>query len=516
MKRAVYPLLLLLIIGVSYYLRSVFIPVPLFRDEGGYGYIAQVMQQGGLLYRDVVDIKPPGVYALYCAAQLLFGWGSGPGIRLFASIICLLTIPFIYLLTRRISSCGAGLAAALLFGLITPAPRLMGCFAFCEVFMFLPVVAAFYLFLLAVDERGAKSTVFYTLSGFLLGLAFIIKPVALFFLLPPCAYALLLWQDRREKQILYGAALFLGGFACSMALLFCWLALNGLLTDFYEVNVKFNSVFASSYPDEIGTTYAGRLLRSFRAQFIGNNEIVFLTILSMLYWTLGPKTEKNCRILLILWFLTAVAGVCMSGRFYLHYYLLLLPALVISSALAFHHIMQKAPQMARLFLIFISLIFLVYYGRYMSPYLFSYSPDVISQKIFNSDNNIYAEKLAEYLQAHTADNDTIFVWGMEFQVYFYAMRHSSSRHYNLYNIIVLASSRVPEAREMLRHYQDETIADFKRTPPRYIIIVLPNLTLKYQTEEVYLTTYTDKMLKENYVRETSIGPYTLFVRKGKP
>jgi len=515
MKRAVYPLLLLLIFGISYYLRSVFIPVPLFRDEGGYGYIAQVMQHGGLLYRDVVDIKPPGVYALYYAAQLLFGWGSGPGVRLFASLICLLTIPFIYLLTKKMSSSGAGLVAALLFGLITPAPHLMGCFAFCEVFMFLPIVAAFYLFMLALDEKGAKSIIFFTVSGFLLGLAFIIKPVALFFLLPPCAYALLLYQDRKEKQMLYGAALFLGGFACSMVLLFLWLVHNGLLADFYEVNVKFNSVFASSYPDEIGTTYAGRLLRSFRAQFIGNNEMVFLMILSLLYWILGPKTEKNYRILLVLWFITALAGVCMSGRFYFHYYLLLLPALAISSALTFHHMMQKAPQMARLFLIFISLIFLIYYGKYMSPFLFSYSPDKTAQQIFNSENNTYAEKLAGYLRAHTADNDTIFVWGMEFQVYFYAGRHSSTRHYNLYNIIVLAASPEPVARELLRHYQDETIADFKRTPPRYIIIVLPNLSLKYQTEDVYLTTYVSGILKEQYVREPSIGHYDIFVRKGK-
>ncbi|GEM_PF-741279 len=515
MKRAVYPLLLLLIFGISWYLRSVFIPVPLFRDEGGYGYIAQVMQHGGLLYRDVVDIKPPGIYVLYYIAQMLFGWGAGPGVRLFASLICLLTLPFLYLITRRMASSNAGLVAALLFGLITPSPRLMGCFAFCEVFMFLPIVAAFYLFLVALGERGMKSHIYFIISGFLIGVAFMIKPVALFFLFPPCAYALLRYQDAKEKQNIHGMALFLGGFAFSMALLFLWLIMNGLLADFYEVNVKFNSVFTSSYPDEINTTYGGRLLRSFRAQLIGNNEMLFLLILSLLYWIAGPRTEKNHRIMLVLWFLTALAGVCMTGRFYLHYYLLLLPALAISSALTFHHLMQKASRGAGAFLFFVSVVFLVYYGNYMSPFLFSYSPTEKAMNIFNDENNVYAEKLGEYLRAHTGESDTIFVWGMEFQVYFYARRLCSTRHYNLYNIIVLATSREPVARELLRHYQDETIADFKRTPPRYLIITIPNLTLKYQTEEVYLTTYVSGILKEQYVREPSIGPYDIFVRKGK-
>ena len=516
MKRAVYPLLLLLVIAVSWYIRSAFVAVPLFRDEGGYGYIAQVIQQGGLLYRDVVDIKPPGIYYLYWLAQILFGWGSGPGVRIFASIACLLTIPFIYLLTKRISSPGAALAAALLFGLITPSPRLMGCLAFCEVFMFLPIVASFWLFIAALDEEGAGSRILLAIAGFLMGLAFMIKPVALFFLLPPCAYALLRFQDTNDRRKLYGAAFFLGGFALSMTLLVLWLVLKGIFTDFYEVNVRFNSIFASSYPDEMGTTYASRLLRSLKAQIIDNNEMMFLLILSMLYWVLGPKSEKSIRITLVLWCLTAYAGVCMSGRFYLHYYLLMIPALAISSALAFHHAAQKAPQMARLFLLFISLVFLIYYGGYLSPFLFSNTPADTAQSMFHADNNIYAQKLADYIRARTSDSDRIFVWGMEFQVYFYARRLCATRHLCLYNIIVLAASREPAARELLRQYQDETIADFKRTPPRYFIVTLPNLSMKYQTEEVYLTTFADRMLKEGYAQETVIGPYTVFAMKKKP
>ena len=46
---------------------------PLTRDQGAYAYIADLMMQGGVPYRDAWDLKPPAVYFVYWLAFALFG-----------------------------------------------------------------------------------------------------------------------------------------------------------------------------------------------------------------------------------------------------------------------------------------------------------------------------------------------------------------------------------------------------------------------------------------------------------
>ncbi|MBM4047935.1 MAG: hypothetical protein FJ279_22775, partial [Planctomycetes bacterium] len=47
-----------LAIGLTLAIRAPFFRVPLERDEGEYAYIAWLMDQGGLPYRDAVNQKP--------------------------------------------------------------------------------------------------------------------------------------------------------------------------------------------------------------------------------------------------------------------------------------------------------------------------------------------------------------------------------------------------------------------------------------------------------------------------
>src|SRR5687767_9878358 len=48
---------------------------PFHPDQAMFAYIGDRWLHGGLPYRDAWDVKPPGIFALYAAAQAVFGRG---------------------------------------------------------------------------------------------------------------------------------------------------------------------------------------------------------------------------------------------------------------------------------------------------------------------------------------------------------------------------------------------------------------------------------------------------------
>lgn len=58
-------LILLLILLFQFVLRIPFLSEPLNLDEATYWQIADRMSHGELLYRDLVDVKPPGLYYIF-------------------------------------------------------------------------------------------------------------------------------------------------------------------------------------------------------------------------------------------------------------------------------------------------------------------------------------------------------------------------------------------------------------------------------------------------------------------
>src|SRR6266581_3517973 len=110
-------ILLLLVI-----LRLVFLHEPFERDEGTYAYIGQEILRGAIPYRDMIEIKPPGVMYLYAA----------------------LTCTVVFLTARRFNGSRAALLAALLFAVYEGTPMLQGSSSNSEVFMLLPIAVATY------------------------------------------------------------------------------------------------------------------------------------------------------------------------------------------------------------------------------------------------------------------------------------------------------------------------------------------------------------------------------------
>src|SRR5260370_41591246 len=117
------------------------------RLDGGeavYGSIAALVNQGGTLYGDGgVDNKPPGIFWTYAATFDLFGTYQMTAVHLIALVVMAATCVVMFVIGRSISSLRAGLLAATFYGLLTAMgnPRLLA--ANPELFITLPLAAAF-------------------------------------------------------------------------------------------------------------------------------------------------------------------------------------------------------------------------------------------------------------------------------------------------------------------------------------------------------------------------------------
>src|SRR5258707_222123 len=90
----------LAVAAVALLFRCPIASIPLERDEGEYGYIAQRWLAGEDPYRSAFDQKPPGVFAAYAVILTVFGT-SPQAIHWGAQVYTLGTLGLIYLTGRE-------------------------------------------------------------------------------------------------------------------------------------------------------------------------------------------------------------------------------------------------------------------------------------------------------------------------------------------------------------------------------------------------------------------------------
>jgi len=98
--------------------RLVWDGIPLQTDAGIWAYIGGRLLDGAVLYRDLWDNKPPGVFHAFAVCQWLFGRARDWPLLWMDAVVSLAAGGLTYLLARRYASVVASAAAALLFSFI--------------------------------------------------------------------------------------------------------------------------------------------------------------------------------------------------------------------------------------------------------------------------------------------------------------------------------------------------------------------------------------------------------------
>jgi len=126
--------------------------LPFVRDAFGYAYVGSEIAKGAVLYKDIWDHKPPGVYWLDASIFTLFP-SYLIGIRLVSTVFSILAALVFYKLLRQFFSHQVSVATTILFALFSNIYMLTQGDNMVETYMLAPLIALYYFFVKAVKEN---------------------------------------------------------------------------------------------------------------------------------------------------------------------------------------------------------------------------------------------------------------------------------------------------------------------------------------------------------------------------
>ncbi|HVP04065.1 MAG TPA: glycosyltransferase family 39 protein [Dehalococcoidia bacterium] len=395
-----------------------FLHMPFERDEGVYATVAQGLLHGKVPYRDLFDNKPPLVYAWYAISFSLFG-ESVVAPRLVAAVFLSLTAVALYQQARLVMPKTAAWIGAFLFALSTGLPW-VALHANTEAYMLLPLVSSLMFFTIGLKRGGNR---WFFLAGLLAGFAIMTKQVAVWNLLALAGISV--FYNRKAGGTLWRSLAptgwLLAGSLLSLSAVALPFAMSGALNDFLYANLSYNWM------------YMGFLTAAQRLANLGYGMLFFCVIAApfvagalaglVIIWR---RRASAADYILILWAFASAVGVASGGRFFPHYFLQLMPALAVLTGVVVYERfgrghgvrLSKPAWMAGGLLIVLSVGFTAI--LYLVPT--QAEEQVVSSIYYQKEWEASSLALGHYIKERTGPEDTIFNYGRESQVYFYADR----------------------------------------------------------------------------------------------
>ena len=406
------------------------------QDEGVFLYVAQVIADGGMPYRDAWDHKPPVVYLVNVIALALGGqWGVW-----LLQLAALLAAAF--LSYRALVALGHLAAAFGTFAWLMAVPDLLLLpdlqTSFVEYYGLPVQFAALFLW----TRPGQKGPARYAAIGVLAGAAALLKPSVLGIWI---AIALIvIWtaaRSGRPRDLLSPLLAMTAGAVAVIAITIVWLASGSALAEAIDAVVGFSLAYSTlSAPVPPGSGVAGGIAR------IMPSGLPILAALGAIAALRGPRAAVVSVALLALPFELALAS---TGRGY-HYHLLSsLPVFGVLAAHLIAWVSTRFGRIARLATVGVSLLILL-------------SESVVVSFFLTVDKPSPVPTAVDYLRANTTANDTVLIWGTRPEVLVLADRRSATRF--VYQVGPLATRGYGGAVRI-----EQLLLDLERSRPKLII-----------------------------------------------
>jgi hypothetical protein len=440
-------------------------------DQGIFAWVGDVINRGGLPYRDAWEIKGPLTYYLYALVQFIFGrnlWG----IRLFDLVLIFVASEVLFRFVKQLTNTIVARWCAVLFVLWyasgnfwhTAQPD-----GWASLFMLIAIPP-----LMIAPGLPRWYTLLFT--GILIGSVCLIKPLYLVFLL--LAFVIILlhsWSDK--KQLLGAIFLITAGFSIPIAITYAWFAYHNALPDLFEQYLYYPlTIYAGA-----STTSLSMRIKNLSEFLLSGEVILALFPIVGLGLLILWRSSKKYAIELGLWVLIAFIIVLIQNRFFRYHCHLLCPPIAIISAVGFNHLFfsetsgvrdkqlgQKQPaQILGILLLAIVVFQIAIHPMYEVSNWVAYISQQTSREEYYAgfgdipDTDIQA---ANYIQERTKADDRIYVWGWNAAIYYLSARESSSRFG--YSMPLLMG----EGTEIRSAYRTELINSLTTNPPVYIVI----------------------------------------------
>lgn len=444
--------------------------VPLENDECNYAHIAARLLGGDRLYVDIWDHQPFGVFVLFASAIALFG--DAPEVfRWTATAFSLCSMLLIFRLTRRLAGPNAGSLAAILFAIVSSDPGTAGDGCNREIYMNTLVLLAWYC---CANIKPARIRWIFA-AGAALALASALKTIiAVHWIVLAVWLCTRTWNatpsSRRWKSTSINLLIFAAAPAALWVIAAGYFAATDRWREFVDAVFWFNISYSES-----GEAFLWRFVHFFTpTQFpfvfdsawplwiAGAASVVWLSVRSIAQ---RRYNEMLIAILIIGGYLAA----CLPARFWPHYYYLLIPGLVIGVSVTTITLIewcgaQRSPAIARssafrlllLAALLIALLTTQYRCYLRQP------PFGITVARYNS-RDFWGRAQGKNVRRVTSPDDSIFVYGNDASIYYYAERRCASR-YTMITGIAAGLTGADRRREIL-------MGELRQDPPRLIIVL---------------------------------------------
>jgi hypothetical protein len=296
-------------------------------DESTFLVISTKLQNGAVLYKDVADVKNPGIFYLAAMTFTLFG-KSYIAVRILTYLIHIGSATIVYLLGKKIASKKIGMISSILFLIGVYIPQYQGHMYLTESYVVFFMLLSAYFFL----KKDLYSKLF---SGIFLGLAFMFKQDAVFFAATLLIYYIfnLRYSSNRTKNYFLTSLkelifIIVGG-AILVIIVFLYFILNGT----FDGMIFYTFTSVSGWNHSPGTFIDGLI-----ADILPFLPIWLLSISTMLwiiYKFIRGKQLNNTYILLALWFISFLIPSFYGGS---HRMLFIIPSTVLLAAIIIHHL----------------------------------------------------------------------------------------------------------------------------------------------------------------------------------
>lgn len=420
-------------------------------DEATYSALAARVAEGGAMYTDAIDHKPPGIVTVYAAVFSAFGPYRLAAVRgLLVVVVALTGIAVGELALLVTGDPRAGIAGVLyVLASSTGFPDNVQP-ANTELFLNLPLTLAAIAMATALRAQTVRRVwLLATLAGALTGLAGLFKYQAA---LAGLAWVATLWAMRaRPRAALVAAAGLALGFGALAAALVGRFALSGHLDAFLFWGWRYNFSYIASMPP---ARQAARALVRTAAMAMFWAPLVVLALRG----ARARGERRSAPFIVWLWCAAMALAVSTGGRYFGNYYLMMLPPLAVLAA------RRRVPRLALAAAGALAVVSLA--AALFWP---SLRPDLAGE-------DARYRLAGSWIREHSSPGERLFVWGDSAQLYAYSKRLMGTRFaFTNYHTGKIWGTGADEPNAPHRpdlivpRAWDELLADFNHAPPSIIV-----------------------------------------------
>ena len=419
---------------------------PLDRDISAYAVAGRELLTGRSLYSDVWDHKPPGIHLIFAGATALVGPGVS-SVFLINVVFSLMVAAGLMSAGRRIAGNPGAIVAGVLWAVVGADLGLQANQPNVELLMNACIAWALAA---SLNGRSGSTGKVARATGALTACGLLLKPVVA----APLGFLAVVdagerWRQGRATSAIAFLRCWVAAIIVGAAPVITWCVLIAGYEAVWEALVHYNFAYAKGdlLTNLFGLTRIGTHLPMRSVAVIG------LLTLAGFAGLFQMNASERRRILAVL--VGSAFAVAAPGRFYPHYFQLLLPSLVLASAIGVTKALSN-PGVRR----FVAIVVLVALGTLQFQSL-RLPPDEWSRRKYG-DVFLDEKKLADFLKTHLKPGD--FFWQLAPQPGLYLLTGTVPASGVIYDYPLLRNSPV-------RHrLAGRVIAELKTNRPREIVV----------------------------------------------